>query len=97
MSADNWAKCPKCKHSGERDAAKARTKADAAYGKVLAVEWQRLEEEARAAASSDSFTLREDYELGTDEAGEFEVSYHAGCDRCGFKFSFKHKEKVKVE
>jgi len=39
-------------------------------------------------------TLREDYELGIYEDGTFEVSYHAHCSECEFKFSYKHEEKA---
>jgi len=41
-------------------------------------------------------TLREDYEFYLNDEGEFFVSYKASCDRCGFKYSFKHSEQVKT-
>jgi xanthine dehydrogenase molybdopterin-binding subunit B len=55
VSADNWARCPKCEDLIE-----------------------------------DNF--REDYEIGVDDEGAFEVIYTGQCRVCGFKFDFKHKE-----
>ena len=39
-------------------------------------------------------TLREDYDIGIDEDGEFEISYWASCEECKFQFKFDHKQKV---
>jgi len=38
-------------------------------------------------------TLREDYEIGIFQ-GEFSVEYCGQCSECGFKFEFKHSEKI---
>lgn len=45
---------------------------------------------------ADGTTLREDYETGIDEDGEFYFYYSGGCE-CGFKFLKRINEKVPVE
>lgn len=95
MSADNWGKCPKCKQLKEAEQVKAKADADASYGRIPAAEWTKLNRKANEPVKFDD-TLREDYETGIYN-GVFSVDYHGSCDRCGFKFSFKHEEQVKVE
>jgi hypothetical protein len=41
-------------------------------------------------------TLREDSEVGIAECGMFFVTYHGVCVECGWKFEFRHEEKVGV-
>lgn len=41
-------------------------------------------------------TLREDYEIGVDLRGEFEVRYRCCCGKCGFEFKFRHDEQVTI-
>jgi len=35
-------------------------------------------------------TMREDYELGITEEGEFYIRYKAACLKCGFSHKFTH-------
>lgn len=98
MSADNWGNCPQCKILHASHVERLRATASEAYGKVPVEEWQELNNAAKSAEATDQGeTLREDYEIGIDEDGEFAVSYSAKCDRCGFKFRFEHAEHVKTE
>ena len=39
-------------------------------------------------------TLREDYDIGIDENGEFEIDYCASCKECKFQFKFNYKQDV---
>jgi hypothetical protein len=45
----------------------------------------------------DLSTLREDYEIGTDDKSRFYVIYHCHCKICGFDYSFRHEEQLKIE
>jgi hypothetical protein len=48
--------------------------------------------EAEAPQPEVKRTLREDYELGTEEDGEFYVTYRCSCNVCGYAAKFEHKE-----
>ncbi len=41
-------------------------------------------------------TLREDYEMWTDETGLFQVFYECSCKECGLEFKFEHKERLDI-
>lgn len=89
MSADNWAKCPKC-HKEEVDHVAAIKKL---YGKITLDEFEKRMAEAKAeAVNTSEETLREDYEIGILE-GKFYVIYSASCE-CGFAYKFKHEKKI---
>ena len=87
MSADNWTTCPRCKQKTE-DKVK-----NAAYGMVSESEYQALLKAQNDMQSGRLLPLREDFEVGIRN-GVFEVYYYASCEKCGFEFSFEHKEKV---
>ena len=93
MSADNWTICPKCKKTNDEKNKKRILAAGKKYGKIPSDVYINLVVEANKPIVIES-TLREDYEIGVCEDGEFFVSYSASCSVCGFKFSFKHTEKV---
>jgi hypothetical protein len=38
--------------------------------------------------------LREDYEFYINSGGEFHAVFSCGCQACGFKFKFNHKEVI---
>ncbi len=40
------------------------------------------------------FNFREDYEIGVYEDGEFFISYHGKCEKCGLEKLFRHTERV---
>jgi ribosome-binding protein aMBF1 (putative translation factor) len=91
MGADNWRRCPKCLkvENSKREAEIERVSNQ--YGKIPVAEFTR----AAAAAEKPIVlgeTLREDYELGINDNGEYEVSFSASCQKCGFKFNHSHSE-----
>ena len=91
MSADNWAKCPKCAIQGLERKRKEISLAAESYGEVDQQEFLKRLETAREPLDLRE-TLREDYWIGVDESGEFLVSYSCFCDKCGLRYEFKHKE-----
>lgn len=96
MSADNWAVCPKCLKRAEAEKEKRHAKAAKAYGKVPADEWRALVAEAEKPVDVPE-TLREDYQLGVTDGGEFYVIYRCSCQHCGFAHEFKHEQQLKVD
>lgn len=89
MSADNWEECPKCKKKKEA----LERKLEVEYGIIPKKEYEDLQAEVISLKSEPKFSLREDWEIGIYD-GEFEVDYGASCDKCGFKFRFKHNETI---
>jgi len=87
MGADNWGICPKCKKGREKYIAGLRKKADEQYGKIKPEEYLELLDHAKEELGS---TLREDYEILTDEDGEFYIKYSCNCSVCGFDYEFEH-------
>lgn len=108
MSADAWRVCPRCRAGiaieKAQKAASARIAATEAYGKVPAEEYRTLDAaalEAEEALIQDARlshveTLREDYEIWTDEAGHFFISYSCSCTSCDFEHNFRHEEQLTV-
>lgn len=103
MSADNWSICPKCVKNRTQELEKKKAEIVKNYGKVSSEEYFRLIDSLKKEEVSCSFetkevlTLREDYEIGISENGEFSVGYSCSCSTCAFLFRFKHKEVVKWE
>ena len=96
MSADNWATCPQCLSTAIREYELRKAAIEAAYGKVSIEEFESQraalgEVPTRGAMEP---TLREDYELGIDMKGKFEVEYYAGCSQCRFAHTFKTTETI---
>ena len=95
MITDNWARCPKCQDILDKAFIDKTERIKNLYGKVSAEEYnvkvRAIEAEAETPLQD---TLREDYEVGINSAGEFYVSYSGGCEKCGFSFHYQHKEKV---
>ena len=79
MSANNWAKCPRCADNIEYK-----------YGKISLSEFKKLLENEKSIGYE---TLREDYEIGIYN-GKFFISYLAHCNRCGFEFKYEYEEMV---
>jgi len=92
MSADNWTYCPRCEVKAETDRIAFEEKVKKSYGKVSAEEYLRLTDQLKNPKRLEQ-TLREDYELGTNE-GFFNVSYRAGCSVCNFSFEFHEEKKI---
>ena len=97
MSADNWGTCPRClikqkaKHEAKQQAVIL------GYGKVTPEIYEDLKAQA-AVEIEEEYTLREDYEIGIMDDGEFFVIYKGMCqvDGCGFGHIFNHEEKLVV-
>ena len=88
MSAKNWRKCPRCLRQAETERREKLAEAERAYGIVPPARFLRLNEEATAEPVLRD-TLREDYEIGVNERGVFEVRYRAECQKCDFGFEYK--------
>jgi predicted Zn-ribbon and HTH transcriptional regulator len=93
MSADNWGTCPKCLHTENLNQMKMIKKAVDSYGKMELNKWLELNNEANQEIVMQK-TLREDYQIGIDYNGEFEVKYSASCEKCGFKFKYDYGKNV---
>ena len=93
MSAAKWSICPKCKREADLDKIILKGRAEESYGKIPAEDYLDLSKAANAPTRYES-TLREDYEIGTTEDGEFYVTYSCYCETCGFVFEFERTEKV---
>lgn len=95
MSVDNWAICPKCKKRMDATKQQQMDYAKAGYGKLSPEEYETAMLKAREPIKYEN-TLREDYEVYMEDDGFFSASYSAYCDKCGFKFNFKHSEQVEI-
>lgn len=93
MGADNWGICPKCKQDAYKSTQELQARAAAAYGQIPVSEYMALLEESQKEVKLET-TLREDYEIGIDEDGDFYASYRGGCDVCQFEFTFKEQRNV---
>ena len=96
MSADNWAICPKCKEKNDELNKKRILDTAKKYGKIPAEEYITLAKETSKPIEIEE-TMREDYEIGVDEDGVFNVDYFCSCAKCGFKYAYKHSESAKGE
>jgi|ERR1700724_4668678 len=96
MSANNWTVCPACRKKQIEEKEAKLIELGEAYGKMLPKDYLKLLKEAEKPVCQED-NMREDYQLGIDEDGEFEISYRASCQDCNFSFSYKHKEQVKLE
>ena len=93
MSADRWGICPKCKFRAEQAQAQKILAAGESYGKVDPQDYLDAINEASKPIEL-SNTLREDYEISTDEDGHFEVSYRSSCRQCDHSFTYTHSERA---
>lgn len=83
--------CPRCRKRAE-DAKHAEHLAAAeAYGKVPADEYERLRQAAAVPIVLDQ-TLRENWDIGLSDEGEFAVDYAASCTECGWNFTYEHQQ-----
>ena len=89
MSADNWAQCPRCQINLTRYRDKAIAEAKAIYGEASAMKVaHRIPEEVDT-------SLREEYEMGISDNGNFYSTYNANCQQCGLEFHHHHDESVR--
>ena len=90
MSADNWRTCPACVEIAEKKRNERIKNANAKYGKVPIDEFMLMIFEAEKPLRHEP-TLREDYEQGIQDDGNYYVSFHATCNQCEFQFSYENK------
>ena len=99
MSADNWARCPRCLQDAENALAAQGAEVDAAYGKVSVEEFDRMRDalyRAREHINGENAyrSFREDYEITGAENGEVEVTYSGECNKCGLKLKFNDSHPI---
>jgi len=97
MSADNWAVCPKCKIRIDKERDELIQKVSSAYDKIPAEEYLRLKSQLNDYVEYPR-ELREDYEQGIDEDGEYGVNYRGRCchQECGFVFKYDFSVEVEL-
>ena len=108
MSTDRWSVCPKCKNTAFGKQDKQLDEARKKYGKIPSDEYEAAIIDNAPLILFDFMadkgldwhfadeTLREDYHFKMDNNGLFTAEYSARCDRCGFKFNFKHSEQIEI-
>jgi hypothetical protein len=94
MSADNWVICPECLKRLQQTRQLAINEASLLYGEVPAEQFIQNLAKAEALPERPEITLREDYELGMSDDGEFSVNYSCRCTDCDFRHIFKISEQV---
>lgn len=92
MSADNWTYCPNCKLLADERTRLLAQKVTYSYGKVPSDEYLAMLKTLRAGGPELEETFREDYEIGLQPDGSFEVSYSGRCEACDAHFEFKYKK-----
>lgn len=95
MSADNWAICPKCMQKQIEEHEQLKRQVGESYGVVPVEQYLQLRRKLEIPVKFE-YTLREDYEIGVYEDGEFSISYKGYCDKCKFNYEYKHKEQVYI-
>jgi DNA-directed RNA polymerase subunit RPC12/RpoP len=99
MSADNYARCPKCSFVSSKKRRSIDEELTKAYGKISEKEYIELRNQLLP-QFDDGFrddqetSLREDYRIEMDVNGEFSVSYLARCSKCDFSFEYEHTQSV---
>lgn len=93
MSAKHWDFCPQCDKSERERHAKLEEALKKSYGKISMEEYEKRKAElAQPLKVGD--TLREDYQIGIGANFVFYVLYQCECQECGFRFEYKHEQKV---
>lgn len=91
MSADNWGQCPKCTKIQDKETKQKEEQVKEAYGNVSAETYLNLLAALKAEEETpDTRSMREDWDLGVYEDGEFCLDYRASCVQCGFKYAFSY-------
>jgi hypothetical protein len=101
MSADNWAKCPRCVARAEKELAEREAEVSALYGEVPVDEFDlarvELTQDRAKHDKDDAYrTFREDYEFYGAEDGEVVAVYAGSCKECGLKLNFRHVHPIDV-
>jgi hypothetical protein len=88
VSADNWAKCPRCTDSKQAEIDRLTEEMNESYSKVSVEKFMGLNKQLLAAkdaafrAQNASETFREDYEIYGAEDGEIKIRYSGYCTEC---------------
>ena len=93
MSANNYVVCPACRAKAFKERERSVEHAKAQYGKLSPEDFMNAMALAQKPIQLGS-SLREDWEIGMDDDGEFGINYSASCSRCSFKFEFSHEEQA---
>lgn len=101
MSANNWARCPRCVHRDQLEIEVMAAKVESDYGvvsvKVFDEERRLLAQRRDAHEAYDTFrTFREDYEFSGAEEGIVEVDYHGHCKVCGLTLKIGNSHPLDV-
>jgi len=92
MGANNWAICPRCKQRRLNSIAQKEREFKDAYGKVAPEKFFEMKSELDNLKDSEyEVNMREDYEIYTDEDGEFFITYSCSCKTCGWGHKYQNK------
>lgn len=97
MSADNWARCPRCMQREIRQVDAQSAEVSELYGSVSVEEFDKARKavtEKRAALANFPHKFREDYEFYGAEAGTVTVSYHGECQDCGLELTIQEDHEI---
>ena len=97
MSADNWARCPRCTRIGAAQLKAQEEAVQASYGKVPVDEFDEARRKLaidRKAFENRERTFREDYEFYGAEEGVVTASYSGQCRECGLKLKFSESRPI---
>ncbi len=99
MSADNWAKCPRCLKQAEAVLDNLRHQVDASYGVVTVEEFDQkraaLAKEEEILNADDTYrTFREDWEIVGAEEGVVTVKYRGACTKCKLSLVFHTEREI---
>lgn len=103
MSADNWARCPRCVARMQEQVDELKAEIDSSYGKVTAFAYDlacatlKTMEDKIADEWGEFRTFREDYEIYGAGEGMVTVSYSGGCEVCDLSLSFTEDHPLPVK
>jgi hypothetical protein len=97
MSADNWARCPRCYRRGIEDLKTKVLELKEAYGVVPIGQFDQMNadlERDRRALERFEDTFREDYEFYGADTGVVKVAYGGRCTKCGLILEFQEEHPI---
>ena len=97
MSADNWARCPRCHARALAEFEKREKMIEAAYGQVSIEEFDLMRERLdndREKHENARETFREDYEFFGADQGVVTAKYSGECNVCGLKLKFEENHEI---
>ena len=98
MGADNWGICPKCEKLKLEKLEKLYQDAQNLYGTLSLQKYTELLAKTKELENQEiEQDLCEYYDIGLDEAGFFDINYKAYCQKCEFKYTYKHSENIIYE